>query len=197
MDSDNTSPAVQVSREASIDAINQMFAEFALVYHNQYQKAFPDKEKLMYAKRLWMSHLGHYAPERILAAARQATRESEYLPTVRGVLKYLEREPGVPDVREAYREACLAPSPKAAQAWSHPVVYWAGHDSDWYFLATTPERQALPVFERHYRAWCEKQARGEPVPPVEAPLLPVDSRPAMTPEERAAALARLRQETGL
>ena len=53
----NTATPSAAPREAVIDAVNQMFAEFALVYHNQYQKAFSDKEKLSLAKRLWLSHL--------------------------------------------------------------------------------------------------------------------------------------------
>ena len=70
-------------RDAVIDAVNQMFAEFALVYHNQYQKAFSDKEKLMLAKRLWLSHLAAYSPEQILAAARRAARQRRRLPRPR------------------------------------------------------------------------------------------------------------------
>ncbi len=186
------------AREAVIDAVNQMFAEFALVYHNQYQKAFPDKEKLMYAKRLWLTHLAAYTPEQILAAGRQATRESEYLPTVRGVLKYLEAEAlGLPDARDAYREACLAPSPKVEQPWSHPAVYLAGLASDWFFLASTPEKQAYPVYEKHYRELAERVARGEELQIPAVPALPEHPRQPLTAEQRHAAMQALRESVKL
>lgn len=186
-------------REPLIDAINQMFAEFELVYHNQFQKAFSDKEKLLLAKRLWLSHLSGFTAEQILAAARKATHDSEYLPTVRGVLKYLEdyRTLGLPDARDAYREACLAPSPKVQYAWSHPAVYWAGVSSDWFFLASRSEREALPVFEKHYRALCERVAQGETLPLPDVPALPEQVHQPMTPEQRHAAMEALRKAVDL
>jgi hypothetical protein len=185
-------------REAVINAVNQMFAEFALVYHNQYQKAFPDKEKLALAKRLWMQHLAHYQPEQILAAVRRVTQESEYLPTVHGVLKYLGANAlGLPDARDAYREACLAPSPKVEQRWSHPAVYLAGAASDWFFLNSQTEKTAFPVFEKHYRELCERVARGETLRMPTVPALPEQIHQPMTAEQRHAAMEALRQSVNL
>ena len=66
-----------------------MFAEFQLLYSNQYHKAFPTTDKLDYAKRLWFSHLKDYSAQQILDAAHQATRESEFLPSVASVLKHM------------------------------------------------------------------------------------------------------------
>jgi hypothetical protein len=180
-----------------MDAIDNMFAEFALVYHNQFHKAFADTKSLAYAKRLWFSHLGHYNAQQIMDAARRATQESEYLPTVRGVLKYLEAGDGLPAVREAYREACLAPSPKIEQHWSHPAVYWAGAASDWFFLAATEEKQALPVFERHYRGLCERVARGEELSLPSRPALPAEIHQPLPSAERHAALLALRAASGI
>ncbi len=73
------------------DAINQMFAEFELVYHNQYHKAFSSKEKEEWAKRLWYSNLKDFPAQQILAAAHKAIKESDFLPSVHGVLKYCEK----------------------------------------------------------------------------------------------------------
>ena len=73
-----------------MDAIDRMFAEFELVFHNQYQKAFPTKEKEDLAKRVWYSHLKELSIQQILDATHRAVRESDYLPTVHGVLKYVE-----------------------------------------------------------------------------------------------------------
>ncbi|HSC75095.1 MAG TPA: replication protein P [Pseudomonadales bacterium] len=202
MDSSQRTPiaagAKGSDRDRVMDAIDQMFAEFALVYHNQYQKAFPDKEKLMLAKRLWMQHLAHYTPEQILAAVRRVTQESEYLPTVHGVLKYLGANAlGLPDARDAYREACLAPSPKVEQRWSHPAVYLAGAASDWFFLASQTEKVALPVYEKYYRALCERVAQGEVLQLPVVPALPERISQPMTAEQRHAAMQALRSNTGL
>jgi hypothetical protein len=102
-------------KSAVIDAINRMFAEFELVYHNQYNKAFANAEKLSYAKKLWFSNLCHIPPEQITAACHRAIRESEFLPTIKGILKYCEPDDqalGLPDPHSAYVEACRAPSTK-------------------------------------------------------------------------------------
>jgi hypothetical protein len=147
-----------------MDAIDRLFAEMELVYHNQYHKAFPSAEKLIYAKKLWFSHLCEFKPQQILAASQRAIRESEFLPTVKGVLKYCQAnlsDLGLPDAHSAYLEACRAPSPKAAAKWSHPAVYYAGHDSDWFFLTNNVEQIAFPVFRDHYNAYCQRVLNGE------------------------------------
>jgi len=74
-----------------MDAIDQMFAEFELVYHNQYNKAFNTKEKEDWAKKLWYSNLKDCTANQILDAAHKAIKESEFLPTVHGVIKYIEK----------------------------------------------------------------------------------------------------------
>jgi len=69
-----------------------MFAEFELVYHNQYHKAFNSKEKEDWAKKLWYNNLKEFSAQQILDAAHRAIRESDYLPAVHGVLKYCEKQ---------------------------------------------------------------------------------------------------------
>lgn len=184
-----------------MDAVDQMFAEFEVVYHNQYTKAFPTAEKLMYAKKLWFSNLREFTPQSIIAAAHSAIRDSEYLPTVRGILKYLEstglNETGLPTVHRAYIEACTAPSPKADFHWSHPVVYHAGKATGWSLLAGSPEREAFPVFERNYKLLCERINKGEH---LDAPLpaaLPEHIDSPLTKAESRDHLRKLRKETGI
>jgi hypothetical protein len=158
--SQTTSP----DKAAVMDAIDRLFAEFELVFHNQYNKAFPTPEKLMYAKKLWFDYLRQYQPEVLLAAAKRAVQESEFLPSIATLLKHCGGAlglQGLPDAYSAYREACNATTPKAEYQWSHPAVYHAGKASDWYFLATQMERKALPVFSRNYQSFCERVAKGE------------------------------------
>lgn len=183
-----------------ISAINQMFAEFELVYHNQYQKAFPTQEKLAFAKKLWFSNLKDFSAEQILRATHRAIKESEFLPTVRGILKYIETEYetlGLPDPHAAYLEACRAPSPKADYHWSHPAVYYAGRESDWFFLANSGERQAFPVFERNYKIICERLLRGEHVDMPVVKALPPEIHHPLSKQEQIEHLKKLREETGI
>lgn len=183
-----------------VAAINQMFAEFELVYHNQYHKAFPTAEKLAWAKRLWYSNLAHFTPEAIVDAAHKAVRQSQFLPTVASIVRYCESglaELGLPAPRDAYVEACRAGRPRDRWPWSHPAVYLAGRDSDWFFLESTPEERAWPVFAEHYRRYCHRVAAGETLG-VE-PVGRLDHK-APHPLERAEQrrrLARLRDETGI
>ncbi len=48
------------SSKDHVDAINQMFAEFELAYHNQYHKAFPDEGALNLAKKYWLTSLAAF-----------------------------------------------------------------------------------------------------------------------------------------
>lgn len=183
-----------------VSAINQMFAEFELVYHNQYHKAFSTREKEEWAKKLWYNNLKEYGAAAILDAAHRAIKESEYLPTVRGVLKYLEKDIldslGLPDPHAAFMEACNAPHPKMAFSWSHPAVYHAGVQCGWLFLESSPERVSWPVFEDAYRSLCARVRLGEK---LELPLLTAQEAPAktMSREERLKALEKLRASTHL
>ena len=176
-----------------------MFAEFELVFHNQYNKAFSTPEKLMYAKKLWFSHLAEFTPQQILAAARRAVRESDYLPTVHGIRKYCEDDQslGLPDAWQAYREACQAGEPKAAQPWSHPAVYHAGKASDWFFLANHTESAAFPVFKRNYELLCERVRRGERLEDPVPPALPAKTEKPLSKDEQKRHLAEMRKELGL
>lgn len=162
-----------------------MFAELELVYHNQYNKAFNTPEKLHYAKKLWYSNLRGYSSDTILASVKRATKESEFLPSVRSILKYCETsliELGLPSPRAAYREACNATSPRQAHQWSHPAVYFAGQASDWFFLANNPEYVTFKVFESHYQNFCDKVASGETLA-VPVPTM-IEQKPAQ-PLQRA------------
>ena len=106
---------------------------------------------------------------------------------------------GLPDAHAAYREACLAPEPKHAQRWSHPAVFHAGRDAGWFFLASTTEAKAFPVFEKHYRAVCDRIVAGE-VLQLPAPDQAETSAAALAApdaDEQRARLAKLRAETGM
>jgi hypothetical protein len=187
--------------EALVDAINQVFALFRLNYHNQYYKAYEDAAQLNQIKKLWLESLAELGVETLLLGARRCIETSEYLPTLHRMLECCRDARllalGLPDAHSAYREACLAREPKQAQRWSHPAVYHAGRETGWFLLGSATEAKAFPVFERHYRAICERIASGDmlELPPPDthtnAESAPLDAT------EQHARLARLREETGI
>ena len=186
--------------EGHVDAINQVFALFRLNYHNQYYAAFPDGEQLGQIKKLWLESLADFSVEQILLGAKHAIENSEYLPTLHRMLDCCRdaiTSLGLPSAADAYREACLAAAPRSAQAWSHPAVYLAGRDSDWFFLANNQESVTWPVYRRHYEAYCGRVLRGEVLEVPEPAAIERDAPEPLSTKEQLRELARLRKESGL
>jgi len=183
-----------------IDAINQIFSEFAFAYHNQYHKAFPDGESVSIAKEYWLSCLAEFSPVQIARAARQLVKSSEFLPTVSAVVKACQSGVdlfGLPNVRQAYFEACRATSPKSAYQWSHDAVYHAGKASDWFVLATEPESVAFPAFEYSYQLMCQRVMQGESLDIEQPQALEQTLGRELTPQERHQRMIELRKEVGI
>lgn len=177
-----------------------MFALFRLNYHNQYYAAFPDAQQLNQIKKLWLESLSDYPVEHILKGARHAIEHSEYLPTLNRMLECCQQglaDLGLPTAHNAYVEACQAPSPKSAQVWSHPAVYLAGRDSDWFFLANNTERTSWPVFKQHYDGYCARVLRGESLEVPQPPALEQQAAEPLAAEEQLTRLRQLREQSGL
>lgn len=173
-----------------------MFALFRINYHNQYYKAYGDGEVLGQIKKLWLDSLQRFAPETIRRGARKVIETSEYLPTLSRMMKACLGDPkefGLKDAHAAYVEACQAPSPKVEFHWSHPVVYHAGKASDWFFLASSAEKSAFPVFAAHYERLCERVMNGEQFPAPDAPLLPESIDTPLSKEENLRRMAELKK----
>jgi len=187
-------------RTALIDALNQVFTLFRLNYHNQYLKAFGNAAELNEVKRLWLEMLGQFDAQTLLRAAKAVIETSEYLPTLRTMIHHCERAssgPQLPDAHSAYLEACRAPSPKAAFAWSHPAVYHAGKRCDWYFLQTQAESKAYPVFREIYEELCQEVRKGvvldQPLPPA----LTAEAPPGLDKDTNLEKLRALRTSLNL
>lgn len=178
-----------------VDAINQLFAEFELAYHNQYHKAYGDPDRLILAKKYWLECLADFHPQQLVTAARRLVKSQDYLPTISAVIRACEESYGLfglPSERDAYTEACRAPAPKSAYAWSHPAVYQAGKATDWFFLATESEDKVFPVFAYYYRQLCQRVIRGEDLQEPVPPALEKDPSRPLTFAEREKKLAQLR-----
>jgi hypothetical protein len=198
--SQRTQQAPDADGRDHVDAINQLFAEFEIAYHNQYYKAYATDERLILAKKYWLGALADYSPAQIVAAARHVVKTHDYLPTVSVVVRACEEGPalfGLPTARQAYYEACRADSPKAQAAWSHPAVYLAGRATGWFLLASEPEDKVLPLFDYHYHALCQRAMRGEPLDMVAPEALPRSVAQPLSGEENHARMQTLREQLGL
>lgn len=183
-----------------VTAINQMFTEFQLAYHNQFHKAFSDDQQIVMAKQLWAKTLSDLPAARIIAGARRAIKESEYLPTIHLVRKFSDlslEDLGLPDAYDAYVEACRAATPKISQNWSHPAVYLAGNASDWFFLASNSESKALPVFRRNYEIMCRRVVNGEQLNITVPKAIPEKITQTLSNAERKQRLSKMRKELNI
>ncbi|RLQ22355.1 hypothetical protein DWB85_08140 [Seongchinamella sediminis] len=144
--------------------------------------------------------MADFPVEQILKGAKHAIENSEYLPTLHRMIECCQAglvELGLPAPHDAYVEACQAPSPKSAQPWSHPAVYLAGRDSDWFFLANNEERRTWPVYRGHYQKYCAAVLRGEKLEVPAPEALEKDTGEPLTREEQLAELRKLRESSGL
>jgi hypothetical protein len=183
-----------------VDAINQIFAEFELAYHNQYHKAYADPDRLVLAKKYWLECLADFHPRQLAAAARRLVKTQDYLPTISAIIRACEQSYslyGLPAERDAYTEACRAPAPKQHYNWSHPAVYHAGKATDWFMLATEPEDRVFPVFTYYYRQLCQRVMRGEELSIPVAPALEQNPQRALSHEERQQRLQAMRESLGI
>ena len=184
------------ANDEQVDTINQVFGLFRLGYHNQFYAAYPDNEQLMQVKRLWLESLSDFPTEQILRGAKLAIEGSEYLPTLHKMLECCHAvigEYGLPDARSAFREACQAATPKSAQNWSHPAVYLAGRDTDWFFLANNVESFTFPVFKDRYRSYCGRAMAGEDLTVPAPEALPNHLAAPSSKEEALAEIAKIKK----
>lgn len=182
---------------AHVEAINQLFTELELSYHNQFHKAFPDHQSLSMAKQLWLRMLAEYPAEFITHAGRKSICDNTFLPTLHSIREHCDAAAtaGLPDCKAAYIEACIA-KPGEHQ-WSHPIVYYAGKATDWFFLKGQIESQTYPVFQRNYEILKERIRRGEV---LEMPLLKAIESQQVAPletDEQKSRLALLRKQLDL
>ena len=184
-------------KEALTQAINQAFELLRVNYHHLFFSAYDEIDALDAAKRLWLKNLSRYSPETIIAATHQVIKQSDYLPTVSQLVRQCQQLTSglvVPEPYSAYVEACRASTPKQNYSWSHPVVYYAGQRSDWFFLANNSESIAFPIFKQHYQKLCQHLYDGESLPPIKKLALPEAAATPLTKTENAQRMADLKRQ---
>ena len=138
---------------------------FRVNFHNQYYSAFGDnKDSENLAKKLWLNKLANFTTNTIYRASEKIIEDSEYLPTLNKMIQIcltcsLPKE--LPTAKEAYFEACNKPTPKASQAWSHPIVFLSGRDTGWSILHSEIEATAFPRFQNIFEKYRNRLAGGE------------------------------------
>lgn len=183
-----------------IDTINQSFELLRINYQHLYFSAYSEIDALNSAKRLWMESLSPFSADVILHAVRRIIKESDYLPTVSRVIRLcidISSEHTLPNAHNAYIEACNAPSPKRNATWTHPAVYYAGKQTDWFFLANNTEKTAFPIFKSHYERLCQRIINGETLPQLATLALPEETNTPLSKEENKERMEKLRQEMGI
>lgn len=179
------------------DAINQAFELLRVNYHHLFFSAYDEINALDAAKRLWLKNLSVYSPETIVAATHKLIKQSDYLPTVSQLVRQCQQITSgltVPDVYSAYVEACRASNPKQNYLWSHPIVYYAGRRSDWFFLANNSEATALPIFKQHYQQLCQRLYDGESLPPIKPLISSKIDENSLAKTENAKRMAVLKEQ---
>ena len=151
----------------------------------------PDRE--LY--QIWAANLSDCSQAQIefgLVRARDFTGFFN-LPAFRELCKVKPEDIGLPNVKQAYVEACRASSPKAKYKWTHPAVYHAGKATGWFELSTFGEEQIYPRFKSFYAEMCDRVMKGErlDVPAVEA--LPEKVSIVLTQEQNEQQMAKLRR----
>lgn len=193
-------PAGNHEADALHNAVDEMFAKFQLAYHNQFNKAFPTKALLNRAKMYWHESLKSFSPAQIHRATAELSSSSGFMPNLADVVNACRKDIalfGLPPVRRAYEEACLAPAPKAAYDWSHEAVYLAGSAAGWSLLASEPESVSYPQFEYHYLDLCRQVVEGADLK-IERPTpLPEQTRTDLSAAELRKRLRKMRKELGL
>lgn len=173
---------------------------FRVNYHNQYYSAYSDTNLLNQAKKLWSESLVRFSEAQILKGAKRCIEASDYLPTLNKMIGFCSEqliELGLPTLRDAFIEACQAGSPKSAQAWSHPAVYLAGKDSNWFFLANNQDNFTFPVFDKHYQHYCQRALQGEQLTVPNPEALEQPRGHPLSRDEQKAALKKMREDLGI
>jgi hypothetical protein len=151
----------------------------------------PDRE--LY--QIWASGLSEFSESQIKHGLFKAQdfRGFFNLPAFRELCRVKPEDLGLPDVKKAYVEACMAPTPKVKHKWSHPAVYHAGKQTGWFELSSLPEEQMFARFKSFYASYCDRVMAGEKLDAPMMEALPERVTVILTPEENQDRMDKLRR----
>ena len=137
-----------------IELVNMIFTQLEVTYHNQFHKAYPDKNSLNLAKQLWLTQLQRFDEKIVFESVGKLMTTSDFLPTLSKIINYcIEsklKSNGIPNVNYAYKEACHSRNNFEKFTWSHPIIFYIGSKTGWDYLWTQAEKETFREFKLNY-----------------------------------------------
>ena len=159
-----------------IELVNLIFTQLEVTYHNQFHKAYPDKNSLNLAKQLWLTQLQRFDEKIVFESVGKLMTTSDFLPTLSKVINYcienkLESN-GIPNVNYAYKEACYSRNNFEKFTWSHPIIFYIGSKTGWDYLWTQAEKETFKEFKLNYDILVNEYLEGKEFSEPNFPKLP-------------------------
>ena len=159
-----------------IELVNLIFTQLEVTYHNQFHKAYPDKNSLNLAKQLWLTQLQRFDEKIVFESVGKLMTTSDFLPTLSKVINYcIEsklKSNGIPNVNYAYKEACHSRNNFEKFTWSHPIIFYIGSKTGWDYLWTQAEKETFKEFKLNYDLLVNEYLEGKKFSKPNFPELP-------------------------
>ena len=159
-----------------IELVNLIFTQLEVTYHNQFHKAYPDKNSLNLAKQLWLTQLQRFDEKIVFESVGKLMTTSDFLPTLSKVINYcIEsklKSNGIPNVNYAYKEACHSRNNFEKFTWSHPIIFYIGSKTGWDYLWTQSEKETFKEFKLNYDILVNEYLEGKEFSEPNFPKLP-------------------------
>ena len=159
-----------------IELVNLIFTQLEVTYHNQFHKAYPDKNSLNLAKQLWLTQLQRFDEKIVFESVSKLMTTSDFLPTLSKVINScIEnklKSNGIPNVNNAYKEACHSRNNFERFSWSHPIIFYIGSKTGWDYLWTQAEKETFKEFKLNYDLLVNEYLEGKEFLKPNFPKLP-------------------------
>lgn len=171
-----------------IELVNLIFTQLEVTYHNQFHKAYPDKNSLNLAKQLWLTQLQKFDEKIVFESVGKLMTTSDFLPTLSKVINYcIEsklKSNGIPNVNYAYKEACHSRNNFEKFTWSHPIIFYIGSKTGWDYLWTQAEKETFKEFKLNYDFLVNEYLDGKEFSKPNFPELPKTLRVKVNKESQ-------------
>ena len=171
-----------------IELVNLIFTQLEVTYHNQFHKAYPDKNSLNLAKQLWLTQLQRFDEKIVFESVGKLMTTSDFLPTLSKVINSCTesklKSNGIPNVNYAYKEACHSRNNFEKFSWSHPIIFYIGSKTGWDYLWTQAEKETFKEFKLNYDLLVNEYLEGKEFSKPNFPELPKTLRVKVNKESQ-------------
>ena len=171
-----------------IELVNLIFTQLEVTYHNQFHKAYPDKNSLNLAKQLWLTQLQRFDEKIVFESVGKLMTTSDFLPTLSKVINSCVesklKSNGIPNVNYAYKEACHSRNNFEKFTWSHPIIFYIGSKTGWDYLWTQAEKETFKEFKLNYDLLVNEYLEGKEFSKPNFPELPKTLRVKVNKESQ-------------